>query len=210
MKLQPTGILILVLLALPAGMSAQHRYWLELRGGYDAFLDDQYFFNWNNGWNAGAGLSYQAMPGMQLAGDLAYHHYPYNHKGIAIAHPCVVGWDYREEGEASYAVEASAALRLHESGKRAGLFFTVRAGLWYLHKGRVSMISWEAINPEDLTNDAYYGTDKDEFKPFGAVGLGFRVPVADRFNIMLETGFTSAYDGKPWFFPFLATVQYGL
>ncbi|MDI6739282.1 MAG: hypothetical protein QME74_02845, partial [Candidatus Edwardsbacteria bacterium] len=92
MKLRPIGILILALLALPACLSAQHRYWLELRGGYDALLESDYFRHWRNGWNAGGGAAFQAMPGLQLAGNAVYHRYPYDTNSLPSAHPCVLGW----------------------------------------------------------------------------------------------------------------------
>jgi len=199
MKLKPIGIFILVLLALPASLSAQHRYWLELRCGYDALLEGGQFQSWDNGWHVGGGAAYQAMPGMQLAAHAVYHRYPYEKYTGAV--PCVLGLVVT--GEAIDAGEASLALRLHETDRRAGLFFTTRAGLCYYRFGRIFFSYSGDAQPLE-------GTGLHVVKPFGSVGLGFRIPFSPSVKALLESGFTFTFDGEQRFFPVMATVQYGL
>jgi len=191
--------------------SFAHSKWkAEVRGGWNIISSGVLYSNWGSGWDAGAGAACQLKPSLQLGGTAAYHYFAYKGGNVHYAMPCVVGINSCVEGEKSYAYEASLTARLYTSMLKYSPFIAFRSGLYYLNIGQINIKMWMNSDPQDVSIYPYAGTGKSELKGFGSIGLGINVPIASRWEIKLESGYTSTFDGKQQFFPVLSTIQFNL
>lgn len=189
---------------------AQSKWKAEIRGGWNIISSGVLFSNWGSGWDAGAGFSYQLKPSLQIAANTSYQYFPFKGENVFYAVPAVVGINHCVDGERSYAYEASLAARLHPSKLKFGPFIAFRSGIHYLSIGQINIKMWMDTTPQNVDIYPYAGTGKTELKGFGSVGLGCNIPIASRWVLRLESGYTSTFDGKHQFFPVLSTIQFNL
>jgi len=210
MKNEISRMFACALLLLSSAGFAQSKWKPEIQGGCNFISSGVLFGNWGNGWDAGAGVSYQLKPSLQIAANTSYHYFPYKGGHVFYAVPRVLGINSSVEGEKSYAYEASFSARLNTAKSKYSPFVSFRSGLYYLNIGQINVKIWLGETPLDGDIYPYAGTGKAVLKGFGSVGLGFNIPIASRWAIRLESGYTSTFDGSQQLFPVLSTIQFNL
>lgn len=199
-----------VFILFPSNSFAQSKWKPEIRGGWNTLTSGPLFANWGNGWDAGAGFSYQLTPILQLATNAAYQYFPYKGGHVFYVVPAVLGINSSVEGEKSYAYEASLTARLNTAKSKFSPFISLSSGIYYINIGQINVKIWMGAIPQESDIYPYAGTGKTEIKGFGSFRLGFNIPITSLWTIRLESGYTSTFDGNQQYLPVLSTIQFNL
>ncbi len=194
-------ILVVIGVLISAHVNAQSKWGIEIKGGYNAMLDNTHFSSWGSGMTMGTGIIYQLKPGLKIGWDAKYNNYQYVGSDN---HPFLV--NCRVEGENSYSIDNSILLRLHGNEEQFGLYFHTKIGVSYLYIGEKIMI-------DETTNEIigiYENTGINEIKPFGALGLGFNFSVSPRIKLKIESGYSITFDAEQQYFPMNLIVHWKL
>jgi len=194
-------IIITFCLILGAHANAQNKWGIEAKGGYNLIKNDMKEAGWGSGATFGAGAIYQWKPGIQIGGNIVYNNFPYTGGGIQ---PFVIGWTV--EGKDSYSIDNFVLFRLHDKINKAGLYFHTRLGVSCFHVGQKNII----VESTGEIIDTYENTNINEFKPIGAIGLGFNIPISKSIIIKLESGYSSTFDAEQQYFPMAFIVHWKL